>query len=290
MKRTLSLLKKLFANDDSSIILSLLSGGVVGLSLGLIGGGGSILAVPLMVYVVGVPHRTKPSAQCGRRRRQRTHQPHWPARDRNVRWPCATVFAVAGIAGAALGAEFGKAVDGAKLLAAFGVLMIVIALLMLRPRRGGDNPDVHLDQTSAPRLLPPLAGTGFGVGALSGFFGIGGGFLIVPGLVTATSMPLLSAIGSSLVSVAAFGATTAVSYALSGFVDWPMALVFIIGSSLGGFIGIRLATKLAPRRRALTFIFSGVVIAVGSTWWQRGSASCFRDLNARKRLIAPVIH
>ena len=260
----------------AQIILSLLSGSLVGLSLGLIGGGGSILAVPLMVYVVGVssPHEAiGTSAVAVAASALINLIGH--ARDRNVRWPCATVFAVAGIAGAALGAEFGKAVDGARLLAAFGVLMIVIALLMLRPRRGGDNPDVHLDRVSAPRLLPPLAGTGFGVGAMSGFFGIGGGFLIVPGLVTATSMPLLNAIGSSLVSVTAFGATTAVSYALSGFVDWTLALLFIIGSSLGGLIGIRLAIRLAPRRRALTFIFSGVVIAVGIYVVAKGMGQLF---------------
>jgi hypothetical protein len=246
------------------IILSLLSGGVVGLSLGLIGGGGSILAVPLMVYVVGVssPHEAiGTSAVAVAASAFINLIGH--SRDRNVKWPCATIFALAGIAGAALGAEFGKAVDGKKLLAAFGILMIVIAVLMLRPKRGGDNPEVRLDQASAPRLLPPLAGTGFGVGVLSGFFGIGGGFLIVPGLITATSMPLLNAIGSSLVSVTAFGATTAVSYALSGLVDWPMASLFVIGSSLGGFVGIRLARQLAPKQRALTLIFSGVVIAVG---------------------------
>jgi uncharacterized membrane protein YfcA len=236
------------------IILSLLSGGIVGLSLGLVGGGGSILAVPLMVYLVGTssPHvAIGTSAVAVAANALMNLLGH--ARERNVKWPCATVFAVAGIAGAALGAEAGKAVDGTKLLAAFGVLMIVIAALMLRPRRGGDDPAVRLDMISGPRLLPPLAGTGFGVGALSGFFGIGGGFLIVPGLVTATS----------LVSVAAFGATTAVSYALSGLVDWQLALLFIVGGAFGGFVGIRLARKLSAKRRALTLIFSAVVAIVG---------------------------
>jgi len=185
------------------------------------------------------------------------------ARDRNIKWPCASVFAVAGVAGAAVGAEFGKAVDGAKLLAGFGALMIAIAALMLRPRRGGHNPDVRLDRASALRLLPPLAGTGFGVGMLSGFFGIGGGFLIVPGLVSATAMPLLNAIGSSLVSVTAFGATTAVSYALSGLVDWPVAILFVLGGAAGGFFGVRLASRLAVRRHALTLVFSSVVALVG---------------------------
>ena len=246
------------------IVLALLSGGVVGLSLGLIGGGGSILAVPLMVYAVGVssPHiAIGTSAVAVAANAFINLLGH--ARDRNVKWPCAIVFAIFGIAGAAIGAEFGKAVDGKKLLAIFGILMIVIAGLMLRPRKGGDTPDVRLDQQSARRLLPPLAGTGFGVGALSGFFGIGGGFLIVPGLVTATAMPLLNAIGSSLVSVAAFGATTAVSYALSDLVNWPLAGLFIAGGIFGGFLGIRLASRLANNRRQLTVVFSSIVALVG---------------------------
>jgi uncharacterized protein len=246
------------------ILLALLCGGVVGLSLGLVGGGGSILAVPLMVYVVGIssPHVAIGTSAVAVAASAIINL-FGHASERNVKWPCATVFAISGIAGAALGAQLGKAVDGEKLLAGFGVLMIVIAALMLRPRRSGDNPDVRLDPKTASHLLPPLAGTGFGVGALSGFFGIGGGFLIVPGLVSATAMPLLNAIGSSLVSVAAFGATTAVSYAASGLVDWPLALLFIVGSVAGGFAGIRLARKLSTRKRALTLIFSGVVAAIG---------------------------
>jgi len=139
----------------------------------------------------------------------------------------------------------------------------VIAALMLRPRQGGDDRRVRLDAATARRLVPPLAGTGFCVGALSGFFGIGGGFLIVPGLVSATRMPLLNAIGSSLVSVAAFGATTAVSYAASGLVDWTIAALFLAGGVAGGFAGIRLARVLARQRRVLTFVFSAVVATVG---------------------------
>ena len=257
-------------------ILSLLSGSLVGLSLGLVGGGGSILAVPLMVYVVGMssPHvAIGTSAVAVAASALINLVGH--ARDRNVKWPCATVFAATGVAGAALGAELGKAVDGAKLLGAFGVLMIVIAVLMLLPKRGGDSPDVRLDRQSAAKLLPPLAGTGFGVGALSGFFGIGGGFLIVPGLVTATSMPLLNAIGSSLVSVTAFGTATAVSYALSGLVDWQVALLFVLGSVGGSFIGVRLARTLAARRRLLAAIFSGIVICVGLYVTVRGAMLIF---------------
>jgi uncharacterized membrane protein YfcA len=185
------------------------------------------------------------------------------ARDRNIKWPCATAFALAGIAGSALGAQVGKTVDGAKLLAGFGTLMIAIAALMLRPRRGGDDPSVRLDRASALRLLPPLAGIGFAVGLLSGFFGIGGGFLVVPGLVGATSMPLINAIGSSLVSVAAFGMTTAVSYAASGLVDWPVAGLFVLGATVGSRLGLHLAGRIAGRTRVLSLVFSAVVALVG---------------------------
>ena len=252
------------ATTSAQIFLSLGSGALIGLSLGLIGGGGSILAVPLMIYAVGVssPHVAIGTAAVAVAASAAISLVGH-ARDRNIKWPCATAFALAGIVGSALGAQVGKAVDGAKLLAGFGALMIAIAAVMLRPRRGGDDPGVHLDRASALRLLPPLAGVGFAVGLLSGFFGIGGGFLIVPGLVSATSMPLINAIGSSLVSVAAFGMTTAVSYAASGLVDWPVAGLFILGATIGSRLGLRLAGRLARRTRALSLIFSAVVALVG---------------------------
>ena len=141
--------------------------------------------------------------------------------------------------------------------------MIVIGILMLRPRKFGGDPDVKLTRYSMPRMLPLLIGIGLAVGALSGFFGIGGGFLIVPGLIGATAMPLINAIGSSLVSVTVFGLTTAASYAWSGLVDWPLAGLFIIGGLLGGFLGIKLAGHLAGHKHALTLTFSTIVIAVG---------------------------
>jgi uncharacterized protein len=162
----------------TQIFLSLISGSLVGLSLGVIGGGGSILAVPLMVYVIGIssPHMAIGTSAVAVAASALINL-FGHARDRNIKWPWASVFALAGVVGATLGAEIGKGVAGEKLLAGFGVLMIVIAALMLRPRRGGHNPDVRLGRDSALLLLPTLAGIGFGVGAMSGFFGIGGGFL-----------------------------------------------------------------------------------------------------------------
>lgn len=245
-------------------LAAIASGGVVGLSLGLIGGGGSILAVPLLIYVVGIPSvhaAIGTSAVAVAASAAVSLIGH--ARARNVRWPCALVFALAGIAGATVGAQLGKMMDGGRLLALFGLLMIVVGAAMLRRRHGGDNSAVRLDRATAPRLLPILAATGFGVGLLSGFFGIGGGFLIVPGLIGATAMPMLDAVGSSLVSVTLFGATTATSYALSGLVDWRIAGLFVLGGAAGGVIGLLAARRLAAEKRALTYVFAAVVISTG---------------------------
>lgn len=105
---------------------------------------------------------------------------------------------------------------------------------------------------------------------MSGFFGIGGGFLVVPGLMAATDMPLIFAIGSSLVSVVAFGATTAFNYALSGLVDWTLAGWFISGGIIGGILGRRLATALAPHKSHLTHVFAFIIAVVGSYVIMRG--------------------
>ena len=245
-------------------LLSIASGSLVGFTLGLIGGGGSILAVPLLVYVVGVssPHvAIGTSAIAVAASAAANLAGH--ARAKTVKWPCALVFALSGIAGATGGAQLGKMVKGGQLLMLFGALMVIVGILMLRPRKSGNNPDVALTRESMPHLLPLLIGIGLSVGALSGFFGIGGGFLIVPGLMGATAMPLINAIGSSLVSVTAFGLTTAASYAWSGLVDWPLATLFIGGGILGGLLGVRLAQYFSNYKNALTQIFSGIVIVVG---------------------------
>jgi uncharacterized protein len=245
-------------------LLAVACGSVVGFVLGLVGGGGSILAVPLLVYVVGVPSphvAIGTSAIAVAASAAANLAGH--ARAQTVKWPCAIIFAIAGMIGAAGGAQLGKMVDGSRLLMLFGMLMVVVGILMLRPRKSSGNPHIKLTRETMPRMLPMLIGIGLAVGALSGFFGIGGGFLIVPGLIGATAMPLINAIGSSLVSVTAFGLTTAASYAWSGLVDWRLAGLFVLGGALGGLLGIRLANHLAGHKHALTRTFSGIVIAVG---------------------------
>lgn len=251
--------------DPVTIIAALAAGALIGLVLGLVGGGGSILAVPLLVYVVGVEsaHAAIGTAAVAVALNAAASL-GGHARAGTVKWPCAAVFAAAGVLGATLGAEVGKAMDGERLLALFGALMIVVGGSMLRPRNALEKPDVRLQRDTAGYLLPRLIPIGLLVGLLAGFFGIGGGFLIVPGLMLATGMPLRSAISTSLVVVTALGLTTAGSYALSGFVDWPLVAILVAGGVAGGFGGIVLGRMMAHRRRAMEVGFALMVMAIGS--------------------------
>jgi uncharacterized membrane protein YfcA len=113
-----------------------------------------------------------------------------------------------------------------------------------------------------PAAAAKISAAALLVGMLAGFFGIGGGFLIVPGLLVSTGMPMLFAIGSSLLAVGSFGLTTAINYAVSGLIDWPVAGEYVAGGIAGGLIGMRLCRQLAPRRAALNRVFAGLVFAV----------------------------
>ena len=239
--------------------LAVVSGALVGFSLGLIGGGGSILAVPLMVYVVGVSDAhvaigTSAIAVAANAAINLWHH----ARGGTVRWSFALPFAAAGIAGALVGSIFGKLLDGRKLLALFALLMLVIAALMLRTRMRASVPDVRVSRDNMVAIL----GLGLTTGVLSGFFGIGGGFLIVPALMLATGMPIINAVSSSLVAVTAFGLSTAASYAWSGLISWGLAGLFIAGGLAGGLIGTRLARSLSAERGMLNIVFASVIILV----------------------------
>jgi len=223
------------------LLVSTLCGSLVGFSLGLIGGGGSILAVPLLIYVAGVrdPHvAIGTSALAVGVNALGNFAGH--ARRGNVFWRQAALFAVTGIAGAALGSTLGKLIDGKKLLMLFALAMVAVGVAMLRPRALGRGGAAQFNRAAGMRL----AILGVATGAASGFFGIGGGFLIVPALMFGGDLPILGAIGSSLLSVGTFGITTAANYALSGMIDWPIAGAFIVGGLAGGFAGIAAATRL----------------------------------------------
>lgn len=240
-------------------LLGALSGTLVGFTLGLVGGGGSILAVPLLVYLVGIdnPHvaigtsalAVAANALMGLANHARLH---------NVKWRCASTFAAAGVVGAWFGSMFGKAVDGQALLGLFALLMLVVAGLMLRARGQDGDPSVVLNRGNAPKLLAAGSATGL----LSGFFGIGGGFLVVPGLIASTGMPILFAVGSSLLAVTAFGLTTAVSYATAGLISWALAAAFIGGGAVGGLVGTRVATRLAQHKGTLNLVLASLLVVV----------------------------
>ena len=232
------------------------SGALVGLVLGLLGGGGSILAGPLLLYLVGVedPHvAIGTSAAAVSASAAINLVLH--ARKGTVKWPCAVAFAASGSLGALVGAAFGKAVDGQKLLLAFAVAMFGVGISMLLRKPDAGDPDTRISLGLAARLIP----TGFFTGMASGFFGIGGGFLIVPGLIGATNMLILIAVGSSLVAVTAFGAATAASYAFSGLVLWDVAGLFILGGLIGGLAGQRAGAALAARKGMLSRVFAGFI-------------------------------
>jgi len=242
-------------------LLAVLSGAAVGFVLALIGGGGSILATPALLYVVGLanPHVAIGTSALAVSVNAFANLINH-ARRGHVRWRYSLIFAAAGVIGAAAGAAVGKVTDASVLLPLFALVMIAAGVSMLRRRQDTPPEEERFVRARVPRLL--LYGQGAGV--LSGFFGIGGGFLIVPSLVGATGVSMIQAIGSSLLSVGAFGATTAVSYALDGLVDWRVALLFIGGGIIGGAIGAGLATHLSRQRGALQRVFAAVVFAVAA--------------------------
>ncbi len=253
--------------------LAVLCGALVGFTLGLIGGGGSIMATPLLLYVVGLPPHVAIGTGALAVSANAFANFGGYARQGMVRWQCAILFSIVGVVGAAGGSFLGKEVDGKRLIFLFAILMIVVGILMLRRKErpgvatSGSGSGHHGGEICrlwqpAARHQWPLLGTGLGVGAMSGFFGIGGGFLIVPGLLFATGMPMICAIGSSLLAVGAFGLTTAISYGSSGLVDWTVAAEYILGGFAGGMIGMALTKNLAGRKAVLNRVFAGFVFVV----------------------------
>lgn len=242
---------------DASLIAALLSGALVALLLTLFGGGGSVLATPLLLYVVGVrdPHvaiGTSAAAVAVNAAVGLAAQ----ARAGRVKWPCALTFGAPGLVGSLVGAHLAKAVSGTHLLAWFALAMAMVGMSMFRAPGSPGDPDVHIDPAKAARLVPVGAATGLA----AGFFGIGGGFLIAPGLMAATGMTLANAAASSLVSVALFGAATSVSYAASGLVDGRLFLALVAGGALGVLAGTRLAPHLAARALLARRLFAAMIV------------------------------
>ena len=224
---------------------------LIGLSLGLLGGGGSILTVPVFVYVLGFAAKpaiamTLPVVGTASLVGAASH---WRAG--NVRLRAALLFGLAAMAGAYLGARLAIHVAGAVQLATLGVVMVAAAVSMLAGRRD--------DGAAARRPLPVLLAAGVGVGMLTGFVGIGGGFLIVPALVLLAGLPMKQAVGTSLVVIAMNSAAGFAGYAGTVAVPWGFLAAFTACAVVGILLGTRLVRHVsagALRRGFAVFLLA----------------------------------
>lgn len=234
-----------------------MSGFIVGFSLGLIGGGGSILAIPLLIYFVGFDH---PHLAIGTTalavgiNAYLNLIPH--ARKGHVDLKVGALFSLPGVIGVLVGSELGLLTPGTKLLFIFAILMIVIAGYMLKRK----CIDTSVNPQKKDLDLKKLMGIGALVGFASGYFGIGGGFLIVPGLIFSAGFNIIQAVGTSLFAVGTFGVVTAARYAISGDLNIIISILFIAGGVAGGWAGAHLSSKMP--KRTLTRVFAVIIIVV----------------------------
>jgi uncharacterized protein len=250
----------------SAYLVALVGGAIISLLLAVFGGGGSVLATPLLLYGVGVrdPHVAIGTAAAAVAVNAASGL-FVQARAGRVKWPCALVFGGAGLAGSLAGAHFAKQIDGQALLLWFALAMAMVGGAMLLPKTAEGDPAVRLDN----RLMVRLAPVGLVVGFAAGFFGIGGGFLIVPGLMAATGMTLSNAAASSLVSVVLFGSATSLSYAASGLIDWRVFLALVVGGVVGALAGAPVSRLLAGRADLARRVFAVlVVLTAGYVAWR----------------------
>lgn len=260
------------------LLLTLLFGALVGFSLGLTGGGGAIFAVPLLVYGLGVPAQEAVGVSLltvGSTSLVGFVQRAWYAM---VEFPIGLLFASAGMLGAPVGAMLADRIPEAVLLGLFAILMLVIALRMWR--KAGDStahlpiilddnagptcrrdPEGKLRLTSQCAMLLGLVGLGAGV--LSGLFGVGGGFIIVPALVMFSGMGIQRAIGTSLLVITLISASGTAAHLLAGK-DLTLATagMFTAGSVAGLFAGSGLAQRLAGPTLQRVFAAAIVVVAL----------------------------
>ncbi|TSD93094.1 sulfite exporter TauE/SafE family protein [Skermania sp. ID1734] len=216
--------------------MALLFGAVIGLLLGLLGGGGSILAVPLLVYGLGLtlPQAVPVSlvvvgsaAAVGVLPKLRAHE---------VQWRLAAVFALSGAPGTVLGALVGEHVSQRLLMGGFAVVMIAAGVRMLSPSGElGTACSIAGKGINWRRCVPRAVPTGFGVGVLTGLFGVGGGFLIVPALVLMLGVAMPTAIGTSLVIIVA-NSLTGLAAHLSTEIDWPLTAAFACTAVLASLV------------------------------------------------------
>jgi hypothetical protein len=258
------------------MLVAVLAGVVTGLALGALGGGGAIVTVPVLVYGLGQSAHEATTSSLVIVGVSAVVAAVAHARAHRVRWGQGLAFGLLGTAGTAAGSQLAAYIDATVLLVAFAALLLVVSALMWRRsvREGAGagepheraapaivtlRPAVHCDCFAALKVLL----TATGVGLLTGFFGVGGGFAVVPALVVALGFPMPVAVGTSLLVVTINSATALAARLATGVsLDWRVIAVFTTTAIVGSLLGTRVAAHASPRTLTKVFAGSLVVIAV----------------------------
>ena len=242
----------------SSLLLAVVFGLLIGLILGTIGGGGSILTVPILVYVLGMPahQATATSLVIVGLTAVAGLLPHMHAGRVDIRR--AALVGLAGVPGAMAGTCLNGLVEGWLLLGLFGLVMVGVGLLMLTKRS-----PARWDEPAWIRGLAPTLVTGFVIGVMTGFFGVGGGFLIVPALTLVLGMAMPVAVGTSLLVIAINSATAILAHGIGNMGDPAIAILFAAGGVAGSLAGGRYGGRLEARW--LERGFAGLTVVLGVT-------------------------
>lgn len=242
-------------------LLNLVLGFIIGLTLGLLGGGGSILTVPALVYLVGQSPQaavTTSLAIVGANSAVGTLFHQWgPGSRKALNGRVALVFGGAGMLAAYPAAGLSKGLPPTLLMVLFALLMLVIGSIMLLQKRAEPGPEVETPQ----RGIWVTLAAGAGVGVLTGVMGVGGGFLIVPALVMLVGLPVYQAVGTSLAIIAANSFAGLLGH-LGGPIDLWVTALFAAAGIAGTFAGARLAHRLPARRLRQSFAGFVMILAL----------------------------
>lgn len=235
-------------------LMNLIFGFLIGLSLGLLGGGGSILTVPVLVYLAGQSPQTAITTSLAIVAANSTFGSFFHQRAGALNWPVALEFGSIGMVAAYLTAGLSKALSPALVMVLFAVLMLAIGSLMIFNRR-----IETIQEISQQRSIWVVLAAGLGVGMLTGLLGVGGGFLIVPALVFLVRLPMIQAVGTSLVIIAANSIAGFLGH-LSDPIDFWVILVFAGAGVFGTYFGSQWNHQLPARK--LRQYFGGFVFVL----------------------------
>lgn len=235
--------------------LELLLGFSIGLSLGLLGGGGSILTVPALVYLVGQTPQAAVATSLAIVGANSLMGASFHRAQGTLNWRIALTFGGAGMLTAYFASGISKLLPPAVLLIAFASLMLLIGVFLLRQK---DTQEI----AAVEKPLWVTLASGAGVGVLTGVLGVGGGFLIVPALVMLVGLPIQIAVGTSLVVIAMNSFAGLAGHLHEGAIEPLLILVFTISGLAGTFAGSRLARHLPAKKLQTAFAWFVILLAI----------------------------